>query len=52
MYKGFKLHEHDLQFHRRDVNNKKEKDNPDSNSKDYGTIRKLVKGRDIGVNSI
>ena len=49
MYKKtFKLHDHDRKFHTQDVKeeNEKKKENPDTNSKDYDTIRRLVKDRE------
>ncbi|MFM7986163.1 MAG: hypothetical protein ACKPKO_43310 [Candidatus Fonsibacter sp.] len=48
MHNSFELHEHDLKFHTTDMHEDKEKqkENPDTNSKDYDTIRKLVKDRD------
>ena len=48
MYKTFKLHDHDLKFHTKDIKEEKEKkkENPDTNSKDYDTIRRLVKDRE------
>ena len=54
MYNGFKLHYHGLKFHPRKINNnsEKEKDNPESNSKDHEIIRKLVKGKACIVKQI
>ena len=51
MHKGFVIHNHDLTFHRRDINEEEEqeKDKPDTTSKDYETRRKLVKGQDTMV---
>ena len=48
IYISFTLHEHDLQFHARDIEHQREKDkdNADATSKDYATIRKLAHGRD------
>ena len=48
MYKGFMIHNHDLKFHARDINEEKEtnKEKPESNSTDYDTARKFVKGKD------
>ena len=48
MYKTFKLHDHDLKFHTKDIKEEKDKkkENPDTNSKDYDTIRRLVKDRE------
>lgn len=49
MYKTFKIHEHDLKFYTKDIPTKqekeKEKENHDTTSKDYETIRKIVKGK-------
>ncbi|MFM7989584.1 MAG: hypothetical protein ACKPKO_60745 [Candidatus Fonsibacter sp.] len=48
MYKTFKLHDHDLKFHTKDIKeeNEKNNENPDTNSKDYDTIRRLAKYRE------
>ena len=48
MYKTFNLHDHNLKFHITGIHEEKEKkkENPDTNSKDYETIRKLVKDKD------
>ena len=48
MYKTFNLHDHDLKFHITGTHeeNEKKKENPDTNSKDYDTIRRLVKDRE------
>ncbi|MFM7983203.1 MAG: hypothetical protein ACKPKO_28170 [Candidatus Fonsibacter sp.] len=49
MYKTCKIQEHDLKFYTKDIPAKqeKEKDNHDTTSKDYETIRKIVKGKKI-----
>ncbi|MFM7983063.1 MAG: hypothetical protein ACKPKO_27450 [Candidatus Fonsibacter sp.] len=48
MYKTFKLHDHNLKFHTKDIKEEKDKKkgNPDTNNKDYDTIRRLVKDRE------
>ena len=47
MYKGFVIHSNDLKFNPIELKKKpeEEKDKQDTNSKDYETIRKLVKER-------
>ena len=48
MYKSFTLHDHDTKFmnpNTKEDNSKKE-ENQDKNSKDYETIRRLVKDKD------
>jgi len=47
MYKTFKIHEHDLKFYTKYIPAKQEKDkqNHDTTSKNYETIRKIVKGK-------
>ncbi|MFM7983843.1 MAG: hypothetical protein ACKPKO_31410 [Candidatus Fonsibacter sp.] len=49
MYKTFKIYEHDLKFNTKDIPTKqdkeKEKENHDTTSKDYETIRKIVTGK-------
>ena len=52
MYKGFTIHKKDLKFN--PIEHKKkpeeEKDKQDTNSKDYETIREVVKGTNpLGV---
>ena len=48
MYKGFVIHSNDLKFNPTELKKKpeEEKDKQETNSKDYETIRKLVKGTD------
>ena len=48
MYKSFILHDHDMKFHIPNMkeDNSKKEENQDKNSKDYETIRKLVKDKD------
>ncbi|MFM7984789.1 MAG: hypothetical protein ACKPKO_36250, partial [Candidatus Fonsibacter sp.] len=47
MYKTFKLHDHDLKFHTKDIKEEQENhENPNTNSKDYDTSRRLVKYRE------
>ena len=46
MYKIFKLHDHDLKFHTKDIKEEKEKKKENPDSKDYDTIRRLVKDRE------
>ena len=48
MYKGNHIHSNDLKFKPTELKKKpeEEKDMHDTNSKDYDTIRKLVKGTD------
>ena len=48
MYKGFVKHSNDLKFNPIEVKKRPEedKDKQDTNSKDYETNRKLVKGTD------
>ena len=48
MYKTNKLHDYDLKFQTKGIKeeNEKTKENPDTNSKDYDTIRRLVQDRE------
>ena len=48
MYKGNHIHSNDLKFNPTELKKKpeEEKDKQETNSKDYETIRKLVKGTD------
>ena len=48
IYKTIILNEQDLKFHTKVIKeeNKKNKENTDTHSKDYDTIRKLVKDRE------
>ena len=48
MYKGNHIHSNDLKFNPTELKKKpeEEKDNHNTNSKDYETIRKLVQGTD------
>ena len=47
MHTWFKLHEHGLKFHKREINNENEndKERPANSSKESETIGKLVKGK-------
>ena len=53
IYKTIILHEQDLKFHTKVIKeeNKKNKENTDTHSKDYDTIRKLVKDRETKENN-
>ena len=48
MYKWLKLHEYDLKFNSMAISPEKDKNNdkPDTNSKDYESIRQLVKSNE------
>jgi len=53
MYKGFVIHSNDLKFNPTELKKKpeEEKDKHDTNSKDYETIRKLVKATNTPTNT-